>query len=111
MQREVEAFALHFIGDAQADHSIDDLEQDQGNDRAVDQYDHNALDLIDYLRGIAFDQAGRAAVLGDREDAGQQRPDDSAHAVDAEAVKRIVSAQHAFQTGYAPVAAHADRKS
>src|SRR5262245_60608224 len=107
MQREVEAFALHFVRDAQADHGIDDLEQDQGNDPAVDQHDHNALDLVDYLRGIALDQAGGAAVFGDREDTGQQRADDSAYAVDAEAVERIVSTQHAFQAGYAPVAEHA----
>src|SRR5262249_25251649 len=107
VQCEVEALALDFVGDAQTDYGVDDLEQDQGDDRVVDEHDHNALDLVDHLCGIAFDQAGRAAVFGDREDAGQQCADGSADAVDAEAVERIVSAQHALQASHAPVAEYA----
>ena len=40
----------------------------------------------------------------DREHAGEQRADDAADAVDAEAVERVVVAEHALQSGHAPVA-------
>src|SRR4249919_1784115 len=52
VQSEIEAFALHLFGDAQANDRIDDLEQDQRDDRVIDDYDRNALDLVDHLRGV-----------------------------------------------------------
>ena len=36
VQGVVEAVALDFVGDAQADHRLDDGEDDQGDDRVVD---------------------------------------------------------------------------
>ena len=43
----------------------------------------------------------------DREHAGQQRADDAADAMDAEAVERVVIAEHVLEAGRAPVAADA----
>ena len=97
MQREIESFALHFVGDAQADDGVDDLEQDQRDNGVVYDYDKNALDLVHHLRRVAFDQAGGAAVLLDGEHAGEQCTDNAANAVDAEAVERIVSTHMRFR--------------
>ena len=36
VQREVEAVAFDFVGDAQADRHVDDLQDDQRDDRVVD---------------------------------------------------------------------------
>ena len=78
VQREIETLALHLIADAQSDEDVDDLEDDQRHDGVVDEDDDDAFDLVDYLHRVAFDQAGRAAVLLDREHAGEQRADAAA---------------------------------
>src|SRR5262244_2155303 len=104
VQREIETLALHLIADAQSDEDVDDLEDDQRHDGVVDEDDDDALDLVDHLHRVAFDQAGGAAVLLDREHAGEQRADGAADGVHAEGVERIIVAQHALQAGAAPVA-------
>ena len=71
MQSEIETVALDFFADAQADHEIDELENDQGHDHVVDEHGADADALVEHLAGIAFDQARGAAVGGDREYAGQ----------------------------------------
>src|SRR5450759_1506111 len=63
MQREIETFAFHFGGHAQADNRVEDLEDDQRDDGVVHDNDDDAFDLVDHLRGVAFDQAGGATVL------------------------------------------------
>src|SRR5215831_10074110 len=78
VQREIETLALHLIADTQSDEDVDDLEDDQRHDGVVDEDDDDALDLVDYLHRVAFDQAGGAAVLLDREHAGEQRADGAA---------------------------------
>src|SRR4029079_9869838 len=104
VQSEIEAFAFDLFGDAEPDDRIDDLEQDQRDDGVIDNYDGDALDLVDHLGGIALDQAGGAAVLIDREYAGEQRTDYSANTMHAEAVECIVRTKDALQSGHAPVA-------
>src|SRR5262249_19183670 len=114
VQREIETLALHLIADAQPDEDVHDLEDDQRHDGVVDEDDDDALDLVDHLHRVAFDQAGRAAVLLDREHAGEQRAagdragekraDGAADGVHAEGVERIIVAQHVLQAGAAPVA-------
>src|SRR5215217_2938606 len=84
VQREVEALALDLFFDAQSDDDVDHLEDDQADDRAVDEHDHDALDLVDELSRVAFEQAGGSAILLDREHPGQQRADDAADRMDAE---------------------------
>src|SRR6516162_7408590 len=72
VQREIETLALHLVAHAQPDEDVDDLEDDQRHDGVVDEDDDDAFDLVDHLHGVAFDQARRAAVLLDREHAGEQ---------------------------------------
>src|SRR5262245_65795238 len=92
VQREIETLALHLIADAQSDEDVDDLEDDQRHDGVVDEDDDDALDLVDHLHRVAFDQAGGAAVLLDREHAGEQRADDAADGVHADGVERDIVA-------------------
>src|SRR5258708_23257692 len=98
----METFALDLLADSQADEDVDDLEDDQRHDGVVDEDNHEAFDLVEQLHRIAFDQAGRAAVLLDREHAGEQRAHGSPDRVHAECVERIVIAQHVLQAGAAP---------
>src|SRR6185369_8585056 len=67
VQREIETFAFHLFRHAQADENVDRLEDDERDDGAVDDDDCDALDLIDDLPGVAFEEAGGAAILLDRE--------------------------------------------
>src|SRR5579872_1404485 len=103
VQSEVEAVALDLFADAQADDRVDDLQDDEGDDRVIGDDGHDADHLVDELAGIAFEQAGRAAILADREDAGQQRADYAADRMDAEAVQRVVIAESVLQDGRAEI--------
>src|SRR5262245_61664318 len=67
VQCEIETFALHLVAHAQPDEDVDDLEDDQRHDGVVDEDDHDAIDLVEELCRVAFDQAGGAAILLDRE--------------------------------------------
>src|SRR5262245_8642949 len=73
VQREVETLAFHLIAHAQADEDVDDLEDDQRHDGVVDEDNDDAFELIEHLHCVAFNQAGRAAILLDREHAGGNR--------------------------------------
>src|SRR5580704_3382533 len=84
VQREIEAVAFDFLADAKSDDEIDKLEDDQRHHDVVDEHDADADELIDDLAAIAFDQSGRAAVLVDGEDAGQDGAGGAADAVHAE---------------------------
>jgi hypothetical protein len=70
VQRDVEPLALDSPRDAQADHGVDDPENYQRGAGVIDDDDADALNLVDHLRGVAFEQAGGAAILADREYAG-----------------------------------------
>ena len=107
VQGEIETVALDFVGDPQADRHVDDLQDDQRDDRVIDDDRADADQLIDDLARVAFDQAGVAAVLVDREHAGQDRADDAADAVDAEAVERVVIAERVLEARSRRVAADA----
>ena len=87
VQRQVEALAFVFFVDAQADHQVDDLEDRRRGDGAPKDGEEDALALNPQLAGISFQHAGGAADGLDRENPGQQRADDAADAVDAEAVR------------------------
>src|ERR1700733_2786256 len=71
VERQVEAGALDFIGDAQANRHVDDLQDDQRDDGIVDDDASDADALLDDLSGVALDEARVAAVFVDREDARQ----------------------------------------
>ena len=69
---------------------------------AVDHRGADADQLDHDLAAVAFQHAGRAADVLDREHAGQQGADDTADAVHAEDVERVVVAEHALELGRAP---------
>ena len=104
---DVETFALYVRGDPQAERDVDDLEDDQRNDGVIDDHDAEALELVDHLHAVAFEQAGGAAVFADREHAGEDRAGGAADAVHAEAVERVVVAEGVLERGGAEVAADA----
>src|SRR5229473_52331 len=114
MQREVETVALRVLRHAEPDSHLDDEEDDQAGDGIIDEDDGDPDALIEELTHVALQNARRPAVLLDREHPGQQRPDDAANRMHAEAIQRIVIAEHALQAGASPVAedtcANSDRK-
>ena len=75
VQSEIEAVALDFFADPQADDQVDDFQDDQGHDHVVDEHGADADALVEHLAGIALDQARRAAVSRDGEHAGRMAPD------------------------------------
>src|SRR4029453_5957994 len=66
MQREVQPVALDFLGHAQADRKVDDLEDDRGADAAEPHRQDDALELDPDLGGVAVDQADRSVAALDR---------------------------------------------
>jgi len=76
---------------------------------SVDEHRDDADRLVDHLHRIAFEQAGGAAVLVDREHAGEQRAGGAADSVHPERVERVVIAEHVLEAGAAPVADDAGR--
>ena len=69
------------------------LQDDQADDRVVDDDDADADELVDHLSGVALDQAGRAAIFADGEDAGQDGAGGAADRMHAEGVERVVIAE------------------
>src|SRR6266404_7908181 len=104
VQREVETFALRVLRHAEADKHLDHEEDDQAGDRIIDEDDSDPDALIEELTNVALQNTRRSAVLLDCEYPGQQRPDDAANRMHAEAIQRIVIAEHALQAGASPVA-------
>src|SRR5215472_2913302 len=71
VQCQVETVALGLLLDAQADDDVDHLEDDEAGEHVPRNDDRDALDLVEDLARIALEQAGGAAVLLNREHAGQ----------------------------------------
>src|SRR3979490_2784577 len=115
VQCEVETVALRVLCHAQADKHLDQAEDDQAGDGIIDEDDGDPDALIEELTDISLQYARRSAVLLDRKYPGQQRPDDTAKRMHAEAIQRVVIAEHVLQAGASPVAGDArgnpDRKS
>src|ERR1700676_2161106 len=107
MQREIEAVSLDVLRHAQADKHLDHGQDDQAGDGIIDEHDGDPDALVEELTNVALQNARGSAVLLDREHPGQQRPDDAADRMHAEAIQRIVIAEQPFQAGASPVAEHA----
>src|SRR6266481_8085620 len=114
MQREVEALAFDILRHAQPDEHLDHEQDDQADHGIIDEYGGDADALVEELSNVALQHARGSAILLDREHPRQQRADDAANRMDAEAIQRIVIAEHALQPGASPVAdgagGHADGK-
>src|SRR5258707_7445703 len=111
VQCEVETVALGVLCHAQADKHLDHAEDDQAGDGIIDEDDRDPDALIEELTDISLQNARRSAVLLDREHPGQQCADDAANRMHAEAIQRIVIAEHALQAGASPVAEDARANS
>src|SRR5229473_7588738 len=117
VQIDVEALDLLFVGHAQADQRIDDLEKDEGGDGAPGDADQAAPELGQDLAAIAVYKPPLALAADrlDGEHAGQDGADETADAVHAEGVERIVVAHRPLEAGGAPEADEAgndaDRQS
>ena len=88
--------------DAQADDLVHDKEQDQRADDGDAPGNADAGELVEHLAPVAVDGAGGHALAVDRvddaggKDAGEQRAEGSAGAVNAEGVEGIVVAEAAL---------------
>ena len=102
MACDVEAFAFLFDGDTQADDEIDELEEDCRTDARPEKREDHGLALDPELAaegvGTFDDGARRGDVISDAcsaetlvdKDAGGKRAENSANAVDAEDIERVV---------------------
>nr|GEU28634.1 hypothetical protein [Tanacetum cinerariifolium] len=115
-----EAFAFLFFRHAQTDHDIDQLEGNKGHDARPQDGGADSSCLHHHLTGdrvIGRRLVGHvvedtlAAQRWRSEHAGQDRTEDTAHAVHAEDVQRVIGAQQAFQTVHAPQADHASEQT
>jgi hypothetical protein len=113
---DVEAFAFGLDIGAQADDHVDDLVEDRRADARYHQRGADAPALRDHLGDqiVVRDLAGgvihdaRAAEGRIHQDAGAERADDAAGAVDAEHVERVVVAERVLHHGAEEQADHAD---
>src|SRR5713101_5453018 len=107
MERHVEPLTFDLLVDTQADDRLDRHEDNEAADSVVSNHDPDADELIDDLPGIAFDKAGRSAILVDGEDTGQNRTGGTPHGMDAETIERVVIAENALEPGGSEVAEQA----
>src|SRR5712691_11684615 len=89
VQAEVETLPLRFVGDAQADRDVNDLEDNVAADATDKQRSQHTIDLDHQVRIDAAD-------ILDVEHSGQDRADDPADAVHTERIQRVVVAEHLF---------------
>ncbi len=88
----VEALDLAVLGNAQAGGELADHQDGERPDRAPGDDGGEADDLFDHVRAV-----GHGVDRGRGEDAGQDRADDAADAVDTEGVQAVVILQRMFQ--------------
>src|SRR5262245_17466423 len=111
VNRNIETIALDLLFHAQTDDEVDNLEEDQRHDGVVDEHRANADCLVDGLHEIAFEQAGSAAVLIDREHAGEQCASSPTDRMHPEHVKSVIVAIPVFEACAGPVAYGAGRNA
>src|ERR1700731_349721 len=111
MERQIEALLLDFLGHAQPDEDIDDLEDDQRYDAVVNEHRADADRLVHDLHWIALKQTRVAAVLTNGKHAGEQRARGSANRMHSERIKRVIVAEQVLEAGAAPVADEAGRNA
>ena len=90
VDREVEPDLFLVRRHAQAEDELDDLDDHERRDRRVGDRRADGDELGDQLAGVAVDQAREGVDRGRREDAGRDRAERAADAVDGEDVERVV---------------------
>src|SRR3990172_5984708 len=87
VQANVQTITLDLFGDPETDNGIDELEQDEGDDRAIGDRGDHAIDLGYHLTALTIDQADRIGRAGHRrggKHAGPNRADEAAAAMHTE---------------------------
>src|ERR1700733_9026712 len=109
MQIEIEAFPLAVDIDPEADDQVDELEQNQRDDRVVADGAPDAVELDQHLMRIAVDQTALAGAADrrNREHAGEEGSDRPTDAMDAERIEAVVVPESVLETGRAPIAKNA----
>ena len=80
--------------DPDPEHHVDDLDDDERRDRGVRDRGADGDELVDELLGVALEQPGeRRLDGGSGEDAGRDRAEHAADAVDREHVERVIDLQ------------------
>src|SRR5207248_5613645 len=91
---------------------LGNLEQNEGADGGDAPGECDGGELVHDLDGISVDRAAVTGIdPGDGEDAGEDRPDGSADAVDAESVERVVVAEDVLHGGGAEETGRAGDKA
>src|SRR5712675_1700748 len=119
MLGDIEAFTLGLDVDAQADDDVDHLVEDRRTDARPHQRGADAPGLRDHLGSevVVRDLAGgvvhdaRAAEGRIHQDAGAERADDAADAVDTEHIERVVIAERILHHGAEEQADHTDHEA
>src|SRR4029077_8133468 len=88
---DVETFDLDLLGDAKTDHRVDDLEDDPGDDGAIDEGAGDVVELDQHLVAVAVDEPAAIRRTGwlDRlagESTGQHGAEGATDRVHAEGV-------------------------
>src|SRR3546814_2943081 len=96
---EIEPFAFDLRRDAQPGEPSGDSDRDRGADRCPDDRRHHRLKLDPDLRADPHRAIARPAKDGGVDDAGADRADHAADAVDTERIERIVIAEPRFKDG------------
>src|SRR5262245_23934516 len=107
MQCQVETFPFYLLCHAKPNKDPDHGQNDQAGYGAIAEDDCNTNALVKELSDVALEHAGRATVLFDGKDSGQQCADDSADRMHTEAVESVVVPKHALEARAAPVTEHA----
>ena len=114
MQHHVQALTLLFLGDAETDDGVHDLQQDVGHDRREQEHRTHRVALQQELRARTGRALGQRRGGGKRaigEDARQQRAKDAAHAMHAEGVQAVVIPAGMLQRRGAPEAGEAGNRT
>src|ERR1700681_1990081 len=101
MQIEVETLALAVEVHPEADNKVDELEQDQRDNRVIRDGAADAVELDEHLLRVAVDQTALtvAADRRHREDAGQEGSDRAADAMHAKGIKAVVVTEGVLEAG------------
>src|SRR5579872_1185320 len=99
VERDVESLALFIGADAKTDRDVDELENDEAHDKAPHQGCDHSAQLQEYA-------AVRPADLLADQGSGEEGADDSAHAVHAEGVERIIVAERLLERRRGEITEH-----
>ena len=102
MQTQVQTHPLFFCGDSDTDHDINELQENVSNNRCVDESGDNAFCLNPYLFKNRLHRRARNR-LGSKH-TGQDGTHNTADAVHAEGIQRVIVTQPMLESSGSEVA-------